>query len=113
MDSDWGSEFLDLRLCVKVVDGIDEAFAYIDEYGSRHTENIITENYSKAQRFIAEVDASAVMVNASTRFNDGGQLGLGAEIGISTTKLHAYGPMGLKELTTRKFIVYGQGQVRS
>ena len=113
MDSDWGSEFLDLRLCVKVVADMDEAFAYIDEYGSRHTEIIITENYSKAQRFIAEVDASAVMVNASTRFNDGGELGLGAEIGISTTKLHAYGPMGLKELTTQKFIVYGQGQVRS
>ena len=113
MESDWGSEFLDLRLCVKVVDNMDDAFAYIDTYGSQHTENIITENYSKAQRFIAEVDASAVMVNASTRFNDGGQLGLGAEIGISTTKLHAYGPMGLKELTTQKFIVYGQGQVRT
>ncbi len=112
MESDWGSEFLDLRLCVKVVDDMDGAFTYIDKYGSRHTENIITENYSKAQRFIAEVDASAVMVNASTRFNDGGQLGLGSEIGISTTKLHAYGPMGLRELTTQKFIVYGQGQVR-
>ena len=113
MDSDWGTEFLDLRLCVKIVADMDEAFSYIEEYGSLHTENIITENYSKAQRFIAEVDASAVMVNASTRFNDGGQLGLGAEIGISTTKLHAYGPMGLKELTTKKFIVYGQGQVRT
>jgi len=113
MESDWGSEFLDLRLCIKVVNDMDGAFAYIDEYGSKHTDNIITENYSNAQRFIAEVDASAVMVNASTRFNDGGQLGLGAEIGISTTKLHAYGPMGLKELTTQKFIVYGQGQVRS
>jgi len=113
MDDDWGTEFLDLRLCVKIVDDMDDAFSYIDAYGSKHTENIITENYSKAQRFIAEVDASAVMVNASTRFNDGGQLGLGAEIGISTTKLHAYGPMGLRELTTQKFIVYGQGQVRS
>ena len=82
-------------------------------YGSRHTESIITENYSTAQRFINEIDASAVMINASTRFNDGGELGFGAEIGISTTKLHAYGPMGLEELTTRKFIVYGQGQVRS
>lgn len=112
-EEDWGTEFLDLRLCVKVVDGMDEAFSYIDTYGSRHTEIILTENYSNAQRFIAEVDASAVMVNASTRFNDGGQLGLGAEIGISTTKLHAYGPMGLEELTTRKFVVYGQGQVRS
>ncbi len=113
MESDWGSEFLDLKICVKIVDNMDAAFTYIDEYGSQHTENIITENYSKAQRFIAEVDASAVMVNASTRFNDGGELGLGAEIGISTTKLHAYGPMGLKELTTQKFIVYGQGQVRT
>ena len=113
MDSDWGTEFLDLVLCVKIVEDMEEAFAYIDEYGSQHTEVIITENYSNAQRFLAEVDASAVMVNASTRFNDGGQLGLGTEIGISTTKLHAYGPMGLEELTTRKFIIYGQGQVRS
>ncbi len=113
MDSDWGTEFLDLVLCVKIVTDMEEAFAYIDEYGSQHTETIITENYSNAQRFLAEVDASAVMVNASTRFNDGGELGLGAEIGISTTKLHAYGPMGLEELTTRKFIIYGQGQVRS
>lgn len=112
MDSDWGTEFLDLRMCVKIVENMDEAFFYIDQYGSQHTENIITENYSNAQQFIAEVDASAVMVNASTRFNDGGELGLGAEIGISTTKLHAYGPMGLEELTTRKFIVYGNGQVR-
>jgi len=92
---------------------MDEAFSYIDTYGSQHTEIILTENYSNAQRFIAEVDASAVMVNTSTRFNDGGELGLGAEIGISTTKLHAYGPMGLEELTTKKFIVYGNGQVRS
>lgn len=113
MDSDWGTEFLALRMCVKIVENMEEAFAYIDKYGSQHTENIITENYSNAQRFIAEVDASAVMVNASTRFNDGGELGLGAEIGISTTKLHAYGPMGLEELTTRKFVVYGQGQVRA
>lgn len=112
MESDWGTEFLDLRLVVKIVDDMEGAFNYIDKYGSQHTENIITENYSAAQRFIAEVDASAVMVNASTRFNDGGQLGLGAEIGISTTKLHAYGPMGLEELTTKKFIVYGQGQCR-
>ncbi len=112
-DSDWGTEFLDLILCIKVVSDMEEAFAYIDQYGSQHTETIITENYSNAQQFLAEVDASAVMVNASTRFNDGGQLGLGAEIGISTTKLHAYGPMGLEELTTRKFIIYGQGQVRS
>lgn len=111
-DTDWGTEFLDLVLCVKVVKDFEEAKAYIMKYGSQHTESIVTENYSTAQRFINEIDASAVMVNASTRFNDGGQLGLGAEIGISTTKLHAYGPMGLEELTTRKFIVYGQGQVR-
>ena len=111
-DSDWGTEFLDLILCVKVVRDFDEAKTYIQQYGSNHTETIVTENYSTAQRFLAEIDASAVMVNASTRFNDGGQLGLGAEIGISTTKLHAYGPMGLEELTTRKFIIYGQGQVR-
>ncbi len=112
-DSDWGTEFLDLILCVKVVDDMAEARSYIEQYGSLHTEAIITENYSRAQKFIAQVDASAVMVNASTRFNDGGQLGLGTEIGISTTKLHAYGPMGLKELTTQKFVVYGDGQVRS
>ncbi len=111
-ENDWGSEFLDLILCIKVVADFAEAKAYIDRYGSRHTESIVTENYSTAQRFIAEVDASAVMVNASTRFNDGGELGLGAEIGISTSKLHAYGPMGLTELTTRKFVVFGQGQVR-
>jgi glutamate-5-semialdehyde dehydrogenase len=111
-NDDWGREFLDLILCVKVVESYREAKEYIARFGSKHTETIITENYSTAQRFLAEIDASAVMVNASTRFNDGGQLGLGAEIGISTTKLHAYGPMGLAELTTRKFIVYGQGQVR-
>lgn len=112
MESDWGMEFLDLILSVKVVGSLDEAMNHIAEYGSQHTEVIITEDYSNAQRFLAEVDASAVMVNASTRFNDGGQLGLGAEIGISTTKLHAYGPMGLSELTTKKFIIYGSGQVR-
>ncbi|HIQ37560.1 MAG TPA: glutamate-5-semialdehyde dehydrogenase [Desulfocapsa sulfexigens] len=112
-DSDWGTEFLDLVLCVKVVEDMDEACLYIDEYGSQHTEIILSENYTNVQRFLNEVDASAVMVNTSTRFNDGGELGLGTEIGISTTKLHAYGPMGLEELTTRKFIVYGQGQVRT
>jgi glutamate-5-semialdehyde dehydrogenase len=112
-DDDWGREYLDLKLAVRIVDGLDEARTYIQRYGSQHTEAIITENYSTAQEFIATIDASAVMVNASTRFNDGGQLGLGAEIGISTTKLHAYGPMGLEELTTRKFVVFGQGQIRS
>ena len=113
MEEDWPAEFLDLILAVKVVDDLDGAMDHIAKYGSQHTEVIVTKNYANAQRFIKEVDASAVMVNASTRFNDGGQLGLGAEIGISTTKLHAYGPMGLKELTTKKFIVYGDGQVRT
>jgi len=111
-ESDWGTEFLDLKICIKVVSSAQEAKDYIDRYGSHHTESIITENYSTAKDFIETVDASAVMVNSSTRFNDGGQLGLGTEIGISTTKLHAYGPMGLEELTTRKFVVYGTGQVR-
>ena len=112
VEEDWPAEFLDLILAVKIVDDLDGAMDHIVMYGSQHTEVIVTANYANAQRFIKEVDASAVMVNASTRFNDGGQLGLGAEIGISTTKLHAYGPMGLKELTTKKFIVYGDGQVR-
>lgn len=111
-ESDWGTEFLDLTMVVRVVDDMDEAMAYIQRYGSQHTETIVTRSYHNGQRFLREVDASAVMINASTRFNDGGQFGLGAEIGISTTKLHAYGPMGLKELTTRKFIVYGEGEVR-
>jgi glutamate-5-semialdehyde dehydrogenase len=113
LEEDWPAEFLDLILAVKVVDDLDAAMDHIDTYGSHHTEVVVTANYANAQRFIKEVDASAVMVNASTRFSDGGQFGLGAEIGISTTKLHAYGPMGLKELTTRKFIVYGDGQVRT
>ena len=112
-DSDWGREFLDLAAIIRVVADMDAAMDYIDQYGSRHTEIIITQSYERSQRFIREVDASAVMVNASTRFNDGGQFGLGAEIGISTTKLHAYGPMGLKELTTKKFIVFGNGEIRT
>ncbi len=111
-ESDWGTEFLDLILAVKVVDDMEEAFRYIEQYGSQHTETIVTNNYDNARNFLRRVDASAVMVNASTRFNDGGEFGLGAEIGISTTKLHAYGPMGLEELTTRKFIVCGEGEVR-
>ncbi|MBW2466466.1 MAG: glutamate-5-semialdehyde dehydrogenase [Deltaproteobacteria bacterium] len=113
VEEDWPAEFLDLILAVKVVDDLDAAMDHIARYGSQHTEAIVTKSYANAQRFIKEVDASAVMANASTRFSDGGQFGLGAEIGISTTKLHAYGPMGLKELTTRKFIVYGDGQVRT
>lgn len=113
LPTDWGTEFLDLELCVKIVDGFEEAKKYIIQHGSKHTEVILTEDYTLAQKFIQEIDASAVMINASTRFNDGGQLGLGTEIGISTTKLHAYGPMGLEELTTRKFVVFGEGQIRS
>jgi glutamate-5-semialdehyde dehydrogenase len=111
-DDDWGMEFLDLILAVKVVSDLDAAMDHIAQYGSQHTESIITASYPNSQRFLKEVDASAVMINASTRFSDGGEFGLGAEIGISTTKLHAYGPMGLKELTTKKFIVFGEGQVR-
>ncbi len=112
-DGDWGREFLDLILAVKVVESMDEAMDYIARHGSNHTEAIITRDYARARRFLSDVDASLVLVNASTRFNDGGQLGLGAEIGISTSKLHAYGPMGLEELTTTKFIAFGDGQIRS
>ncbi|MEW6218126.1 MAG: glutamate-5-semialdehyde dehydrogenase [Thermodesulfobacteriota bacterium] len=112
-EADWGCEFLDLILAVRVVPDLDAALDHIVRYGSQHTEAIITANHGHAMRFLTEVDASAVMVNASTRFNDGGQFGLGAEIGISTSKLHAYGPMGLRELTTTKFVVFGDGQVRS
>jgi glutamate-5-semialdehyde dehydrogenase len=112
-EADWPAEFLDLILAVKVVGDMDEALDHIEAYGSRHTETIITGDYARSQRFLAEVDSSVVLVNASTRFNDGNQLGLGAEIGINTSKLHAFGPMGLEELTTTKFIVYGQGQIRT
>jgi len=112
-EQDWPAEYLDLILAVKVVKDMEEAIAHIACYGSNHTEAIVTEDYSKAWEFLERVDASVVLVNASTRFNDGNQLGLGAEIGISTSKLHAYGPMGLEELTTTKFIVFGQGQVRT
>lgn len=111
-DEDFGHEFLAKILAVRVVDDFDGALADIARYGSGHTEAICTPSYEKSQRFLREVDASCVLVNASTRFNDGGELGLGAEIGISTSKLHAYGPMGLESLTTTKWIVYGQGQTR-
>ena len=111
-EEDWEAEYLDLILAVKVVSTFDEALAHIARYGSNHTESIVTEDYQRGLRFLREVDASVVMINASTRFNDGGQLGLGAEIGITTTKLHAYGPMALEELTTLKFIVFGEGQIR-
>ena len=112
-EEDWYSEYLDLILAVKVVSSIDEAIAHIEKYGSLHTESIITKDYTNSQRFLNEVNSSTVLVNASTRFSDGFELGLGAEIGISTTKLHAFGPMGLEELTTQKFIIYGDGQVRT
>jgi glutamate-5-semialdehyde dehydrogenase len=112
-DSDWGAEFLDLILAVKVVPDLDAALSHIASYSSNHTEAVITGDYERSQRFLNEVDSSVVLVNASTRFNDGGELGLGAEIGINTSKLHAFGPMGLEELTTTKFIVYGDGQIRT
>jgi glutamate-5-semialdehyde dehydrogenase len=111
-DADWPEEYLDLILAVKVVEDMDQAISHIADYGSNHTEAIVTRDDDRAQRFVREVDSSVVLVNASTRFNDGGQLGLGAEIGISTTKLHAFGPMGVEELTTTKFVVFGEGQVR-
>jgi glutamate-5-semialdehyde dehydrogenase len=110
---DFGREFLDLKLAVAVVDGIEGALRHIARYGSRHTEAIVTRDSRLAQRFLDEVDASCVLWNASTRFNDGGELGLGAEIGISTSKLHAYGPMGLRELTCTRYVVRGDGQVRT
>jgi glutamate-5-semialdehyde dehydrogenase len=112
-EDDWGTEYLDLILAVKVVDDLDEAIAHIQRYASLHTEVIVTSDYGNSQRFIREINSSVVMVNASSRFSDGNQLGLGAEIGISTSKLHAFGPMGLEDLTTRKFVVFGDGQIRS
>ncbi len=112
-DDDWGAEFLAKILAVRVVDDLDAALEHVARYGSNHTEVICTGSYARAERWLSEVDASCVMVNASSRFNDGAQLGLGAEIGISTSKLHAYGPMGLESLTTEKWIVLGEGQIRS
>ncbi len=112
-DEDWAKEYLDYILAIRVVSSFDEAIAHITQYSTGHSEAIVTENYSAARRFLAEVDAAAVYVNASTRFTDGAQFGLGAEIGISTQKLHARGPMGLTALTTTKYIVYGNGQIRS
>jgi len=111
-EDEFKQEFLDLKISMKVVESIDEAIDFIDQFGSYHTEVIVTENQVNADRFINEVDASVVMVNASSRFSDGGELGLGAEIGISTSKLHAYGPMGLESLTSEKFVVTGEGQIR-
>ena len=112
-EADWSREYLDLILSIRIVSNIDEAVSHIEKYGSLHTEAIITRDYDNSQRFLNEVNSSTVLVNASTRFSDGFELGLGAEIGISTTKLHAFGPMGLEELTTAKFIIYGNGQVRT
>jgi glutamate-5-semialdehyde dehydrogenase len=111
-EEDWYAEYLDLVLAVKVVDGIDEAIDHITKYGSMHTEAIITNDYNNAQKFLKEVNSCVVLVNASTRFSDGYQLGLGAEIGISTSKIHSFGPMGVEDLTTTKFIIYGDGQIR-
>ena len=111
-EEDWDTEYLDLILAVRVVDGYDTAVEHITRHGTQHSECIITQDYSVARRFLREVDAAAVYVNASTRFTDGGQFGLGAEMGISTQKLHARGPMGLRELTTVKYIILGEGQVR-
>ncbi|MEN6441290.1 MAG: glutamate-5-semialdehyde dehydrogenase [Syntrophobacter sp.] len=112
-EDDWYAEYLDLVLAVRVVPDMEEAIRHITRYGSQHTEAIVTENFERAHRFIQEVQSSLVLVNASTRFNDGFQLGLGAEIGISTSRLHAFGPMGVEELTTTKFIAFGNGQLRS
>jgi glutamate-5-semialdehyde dehydrogenase len=112
-EEDWGTEYLDLILAVRVVPSMEEAIAHIRRHGSLHTEAILTRDHARAMRFLRDVDSSLVLVNASTRFNDGFQLGLGAEIGISTTKIHAFGPMGLSELTTTKFIAFGDGQVRT
>lgn len=112
-EEDWYAEYLDLVLSVRVVKDLEEAIRHIEKYGSMHTEAIVTDDYSNAQKFITSINSSTVLVNASTRFSDGFELGLGAEIGISTSKLHAFGPMGVEELTTTKFIVYGDGQVRT
>jgi len=111
-DDDYKTEYLDYKISVKVVSGIDEAIEHINRYSTKHSEAIITTNYEKSQRFLAEIDSAAVYVNASTRFTDGFEFGFGAEIGISTQKLHARGPLGLRELTTSKYIIYGNGQIR-
>ena len=111
-EEDWGTEYLDYILSLKIVDSVEEAIEHINKYNTGHSESIITSDYFNAQKFLDEVDAAAVYVNASTRFTDGEEFGFGAEIGISTQKLHARGPMGLKELTTTKYIIYGDGQIR-
>jgi len=113
VEEDWYAEYLDLILAIRIVNDMEEAIEHITRYGSQHTEAIVTGNFERAHRFLQEVQSSLVLVNASTRFNDGFQLGLGAEIGISTSRLHAFGPMGVEELTTTKFIALGNGQLRS
>jgi len=111
-EDDWYAEFLDLILAVKIVEDLHEAIDHIEKYGSNHTEAIITENYTRAMEFLHQVDSSTVLVNASTRFSDGGEFGLGAEVGISTSKIHSYGPMGIEDLTIQKFVCFGDGQIR-
>jgi glutamate-5-semialdehyde dehydrogenase len=111
-EQDWYTEYLDLIIGVKVVGGIDQAIAHINKYGTHHSESIITRDFSRAQKFLREIDSAAVYWNASTRFTDGNQFGLGAEIGISTQKLHARGPMSIRHLTTTKYVVVGEGQIR-
>ena len=112
-EDDWSAEYGDLILSVKIVDSIDEAMEHITRYGSGHSEAIITSEYANSERFLQEVDSAAVFVNASTRFHDGGEFGLGAEVGISTQKLHARGTMGIEGLTCLKYVIYGSGQIRS
>jgi len=112
-DEDWVTEYLDLTLSVRVVDDLDAAIAHINNYGSQHTDSIVTQDYSRAEAFVAGVESACVFVNCSTRFSDGGEFGLGAEIGISTEKLHARGPMGLRELTSYKWVAHGSGQIRT
>jgi len=112
-DEDWGKEYLDLVLAVRVVDGLDEAIAHVNRWGTSNAEAIVTRDIGAAQRFVREVDSGSVFVNSSTRFSDGGEFGFGAEIGISTQKLHARGPMGLEALTTTKYVVWGDGHTRT
>jgi glutamate-5-semialdehyde dehydrogenase len=111
-DADWGHEYLSLDIAVKYVDGLDQAIEHINSYGSHHSESILSQDYAAVNRFLQEVDSAAVYANASTRFTDGSEFGLGAEIGISTQKLHARGPMGLEALTSTKFLLEGEGQIR-
>jgi glutamate-5-semialdehyde dehydrogenase len=111
-ESDWSTEYLAPILAIKVVDGLDAAIEHINHFSSQHTDSIVTENYSRGRRFITEVDSASVMINASTRFADGFEYGLGAEIGISTDKIHARGPVGLEGLTSQKYVVLGDGQIR-